>query len=316
MLIFALSGSFAYAQVRETDIVLSVSPQYPGPNQNVNATLGSYAIDLNKANISWSVNDEELSNGIGKKNFSFRTGPADSPTVLSVTIETIDGQNLSKSMTINPADVDMLWEAYDSYAPPFYKGKKLAGSQGTFKVVAIPNLVTAGGKVNINNLSYLWAEDGTNKPNSSGWGKNYFIFQNSYLEKENNVEVKISDISGNANASGKITLRTTSPRIVFYRSDPMFGIKWGEALSSGFSISSKGETIVAEPYFFSPKNINSPELVFNWFLNGTKIQIPDPKNVLSIKPEAGQEGNATIKLDIENTNTLFQSLSRQIDVSF
>lgn len=316
ILVMAFSGLFVNAQVRNTDIVLNISPEYPGPNQNVNATLNSYAINLDKANISWSINDQEVSNGVGKKSFSFKTGNVESPITLSVTIETVGGQSLLKTMIITPTDVDMLWEAYDSYIPPFYKGKALAPSQGVFKVVALSNLVTSDGKVNINNLSYVWNQDGKIKPDSSGWGKNYFIFQNSYLDKENVVNVKISDISGNTNASGKIILETTNPKILFYKTDPSLGVKWETALNNGSIINSNGEIITVEPYFFSPKNINSPNLIFDWFLNGEKIQTPDPKNILSIKPEAEQSGSATIKVLINNTKTLFQTLDKQIQVSF
>ena len=73
ILIIAFTGFFAhtYAQVRDTDIILSVSPENPNPNQNVTATLSSYSIDLDKANISWSVNGQETSMGIGKKSFYF-----------------------------------------------------------------------------------------------------------------------------------------------------------------------------------------------------------------------------------------------------
>ena len=316
ILVFGLWGSFASAQVRETDIVLSISPQYPGSNQNVSAALNSYVINLDKANISWSVNGQEMATGVGKKSFFFKTGNVGSPVLLSAAIETIDKQNLSKMMTIAPADADVLWEAYDSYTPPFYKGKTLVPSQGTFKVVAIPNLVTANGKVNINNLSYVWAQDGKTKLDSSGWGKNYFIFQNSYLDRGNTVNVKISDISGSINTSGKIVLNTGSPKILFYRNDPTLGVKWDEVLSDGFKINPNGESIIVEPYFFSPKDISSPDLTFNWSLNGQKIQTPDPKNILSIKPEAGKSGTTIIGIAINNISTLFQSLSKQISVSF
>ncbi|MFA5095532.1 MAG: hypothetical protein WC447_02655 [Candidatus Paceibacterota bacterium] len=316
MLIFTLFGSFASAQVQDTDIVLNVSPQYPSPNQNTDATLNSYAINLDKANISWSVNGQEASAGIGKKSFSFKVGSAGSSTILSVIINTIDGETISKTLTLTPSGVDILWEAPDSYTPPFYRGKALVPSQGTFKVVAIPNLVNQYGKVNINNLSYIWTKDGSAQSNSSGWGKNYFIFQNSYLDKGNVVEVKVSDITGSTNASGKITLSTANPKILFYRNDPLLGVQWETALSDGFKINSDGEIFIVEPYFFSPKNINSSDLVFDWSLNGEKIQTPDPKNILSIKPEAGQSGSALIKVAINNVNTLFQSMTKQISVSF
>ena len=181
ILVFVSMGYFAYAQVRNTDMVLNISPQYPSPNQDVNATLNSHVVNLNKANISWSVNDQEMSRGIGKKSFSFRVGDTGSLTVLSVTVETIEGQNILKTLTIRPAGVDILWQAYDSYVPPFYKGKALAPSQGTFKVVAIPNLVNQSGKVNINNLSYAWTKDGNVYFDSSEWCKNYFFFHNITL---------------------------------------------------------------------------------------------------------------------------------------
>lgn len=317
ILIFTLFGFFAHAQLQSTDIVLGLTPQYPSPNQNVNAVLSSHSIDLDKANISWSINNQETSVGIGKKSFSFKIGDLGSPTVLSATIDTIDGQSILKTTTITPADVDVLWEAYDAYTPPFYRGKALAPSQGKFKVVALPSLMSQGGTiVNINNLSYAWTEDGNPQTDSSGWGKNYFIFQNSYLDKGNIVDVKISDISGNTNTSGRITLNTATPKILFYENDPILGTKWENALSDGFVINPNGNTLVAEPYFFSPKDINSSNLTFDWSLNGEKIDTPTAKNILSIKPEAGQTGNSIIKLDVNNTDTLFQEVAKQLNVSF
>lgn len=309
-------GFRAEAQIRDTDVVLSLTPEFPVPNQNVNAILSSHTVKLDKTNISWFVNGEELNRGIGKKSFSFRTGEAGSSTVLSVAIDTIDGQSISKKMTLTPGDLDMLWEAYDAYAPPFYKGKVLTPIQGTFKVVAMPNLTNQSGKVNINNLSYVWTKDGKIQSDSSGWGKSYFILQNSYLDEENTVKVTVSNISGEANTSGKIILKTTSPKILFYENDPALGVKLERALNDGFRIGSNGKTLAVEPYFFSPKDINSEDLVFDWFLNNEKIQTPSPKNTLSVKPDAGQSGNATIKVVINNINTLFQSLEKQISVSF
>ncbi len=315
-LITIFAGSAVSAQIRETDVVLSISPDSPSPNQNVDATVGSYSINLDKANISWSVDNQELSNGIGRKKFSFKTGDLGSPTILSVTIETVDGQNLLKTLTISGAEVDLLWEAEDAYVPPFYRGKALAPSQGRFKVVAMPNFVNQTGKVSPKNLSYAWTKDDNASSSSSGWGKSYLIIQNSYLDKVNLAEVKVSDISGGVSVSGKIVLNTSKPKIFFYKNDPSLGIQWENALSNNFAINSNGETIVAEPYFFSPKNIDASELKFDWLLGGQKIETPSPKNILSIKPETGQSGGSTIEAIVENTNTLFQVTEKQIKVNF
>lgn len=306
----------AKAQLRSTDLVLTLSPAFPSPNQNVTATLASYVTSLDKAKISWSINGQESNSGIGKKSFSFTTLSAGSSMNLVANIETVDGENVQKSILINPGDIDMLWEAVDAYVPPFYKGKKLAPTQGYFKVVAIPNLTTSTGKVDPNNLSYTWTRDGNGQPNSSGWGKNAFTFKNSYLDTVNEVEVEISSISGNSNAYSKINLQTVKPKILFYQKDPVFGVKWEKALNNGFKINPEGETLIVEPYFFSPKNLSSSDLSFKWFINNQQIETPNPKNILSVKLESTQSGSAKINIAIENIRTLFQSMEKELSVEF
>ena len=311
---FTFLSSSASAQVRSTDIVLNISPESFGPNQDITATLSSYATNLDKAYISWAKNNQEMSGGVGKKVFYFTTGNLGSPVNLTATINTVDGQNIQKTITLTPSDVDLLWEAYDSYTPPFYKGKALAGSQSTFKVVAIPNLTNQTGRINSGNLSYTWTKDGNIQSDSSGWGKSSVTIQNSYLDKENIVKVKISDISGSTNSTGGITLRTVKPKVVLYQNDPTLGVQWERALGNGFQVNPDGEIIIAEPYFFLPKNINSSDLTFDWFINKEKVQTPNPKNTLSVKPNGGQSGTATIKVMINNVKTLFQSAEREITV--
>ncbi|MDO8658965.1 MAG: hypothetical protein Q7K54_00015 [Candidatus Parcubacteria bacterium] len=309
-------GSSVSAQVRSTDIVLSLSPEFPNPNQNVTATIASFSTNLDKAYVSWSVNNEESSSGIGKKVFLFTTKDSNSPLSITANINTIDGQSIQKTITITPTDVDMLWEASDSYVPPFYKGKALVGSQGIFKIVAMPNLISQGQQVNMNNLSYVWTKDGDIQPNASGWGKSAFTLQNSYLDKVNEVKVTISDIAGSTTTSGTTQLFTSNPKIVFYENDFLLGTKWEKALTNGFQISPNGSTLVAEPYFFSPQNISSSNLTLEWSLNREEIKTPNPKNSLSVKPDAGQKGSALIKVVVNNIRTLFQSAEKEINVQF
>ena len=316
ILILIFAGSFVHAQVREGDIVLNISPEHPDQGQNVTATLSSYSTNLDKAYISWSINGREMSRGIGKKVFLFTMEGLGVTINLNGTISTIDGQSINKTIIITPTSVDMLWEAYDSYAPPFYKGKTLAGGQGYFKVVAMPNLTSQGAKISASNLSYVWSKDGDIQNSVSGWGKNYFTFKNSYLDRGNTVEVEVSDILGGANTSGTVILQTVKPEIIFYKKDISLGTRWEQALNNGLQINENGETLVAEPYFFSPKSINSPNLTFIWSINGEQTQVPGPQNVLSIKPNSGQSGSAVIKLLVNNTKTLFQTAEKQISVEF
>ncbi len=315
-LVFALFGVSVHAQINSADILMNINPLNPSPNQNVTVTLSSYALDLNKANIAWSLNNQEKIVGIGKKVFSFTTEAVGVVVAIEARINTFDGQSVVKRALITPAEVDMLWQAVDSYAPPFYRGKTFVSSEGNFKVVALPNLNTVGGKANANNLSYGWRKDDNAQSEASGWGKNYLLIKNSYLDRDNSAEVTVSDISGGANATGSITLQTSAPKIIFYRYDPALGIRYEKALGDGAVINKNGETIVAEPYFFSAKDINFSELDFTWSINDSAIATPSSKNILSIKPEGGKSGTALIKVAINNARTLFQSLEKEINVSF
>lgn len=299
----------ACAQVQSGNITLEINPKYPRANEEVKASLSSYATDLNKSKISWKLNGKIAIEMVGKKDFSFNTGNTGLQTVLEVEIQTSDGSFVNKKIIITPADIDMLWEAYDSYTPPFYKGKALVTSEGMIKVVALTNSRDSAG------LSYNWKQDDNNQPGSSGYKKNYYLFKNSYLDKDNTVEVTTSNLAGNNGGYGKITIKPWSPKIIFYEKGPL-GIKYEKALTDGFTIKSSGMIVAIEPYFFSPKNLSSGDLQFKWSLGDSEIDTPSPKNEMGIKPEKGQSGQSSIKVAISNIKKMFLEASKEINVNF
>ena len=298
------------AQVQSGDIVLGINPEYPKQNENVTASVSTFTTDLSNARISWIVNGETVLEGVGKKTFSFKVGSSDFQTTLEVKIETINGSVINKKLIIAPSDVDLLWQSSNTYVPPFYKGKALASIEGAVKIVALPSTQ------NFSGLTYKWKQDGKSKTDSSGYEKNYFTYTNSYLEDSNTVEVAVSDIFGNSVGTNKISISPGNPKIIFYRKDQSLGTRWENALTDGFSINTAGDMIVAEPYFFSNKDLNSSGYTFNWYLNGEDTLIPNQKNILAIKPENGKSGNTLVKVIINNTRTLFQSMEKQINVNF
>ena len=306
----------ALAQVESTDATLILSPQYPSPNQNVTASITSNTFSLDTSDIAWFINGIKLAEGIGQKDYSFTTGQAGTQTSVEVKVTTQDGSMIDKVITINPVSVTMLWQADDSYVPPFYKGKSLVASEGSFRVVAMPNITIGGQEVDSHNLVYSWNLDNESQPDASGYGKNSFVFKNSYLDSSNTVSVTVSDTTGSVAGTGSITLQTGTPKIVFYEDDPTLGIQYQNALQNGFTLNPQGETLVAEPYFFSPADINSSDLSMNWSINGSPIGTPNQKNILSIKPDAGQSGQSAIDVAVKNIKTLFQNTDQVINVTF
>jgi hypothetical protein len=309
-LLYVFFAFFVNAQTQSGDITFILNPQYPKANESVTASVSSYATDLNKAKISWVLDGQLSAEAVGQKNFIFKTGDSGTSTTIALQIQTSDGSLINKQITIIPADVDVLWETVDTYVPPFYKGKALMPSQGNVKAVAIPS------STNSEVYIYNWKLDENGKPNSSGYGKNSYVFQNSYLETSNLIEVSVSDLFGNNIGSGTTTIKPSTPKILFYEKDPIFGTKWEKSLDNGFIINPNGQTFVAEPYFFTPKNLNSSNLEIKWTLEGSPINTPAVKNELGIKPSAGQSGSSSINFSINNIKTLFLSLDKTLNVNF
>ena len=215
---FLLSGTVANAQ-SSSNIFISVVPPYPDPNENISVSLNSYLYNLDSVSISWSVNGKIITSGIGKKSF-FTTAPdAGKEATVSATITLPDGITMEIKTVIKPSVMILLWQSNDdSYTPPFYKGKALPTPDSEVKVVAMPEIRTGSGLIDSKNMTYAWKKDYTNNVDGSGYGKNFFLFTNDYLENSNNISVTASTLDQKYSNQAYINIGTTEPKILFYKS--------------------------------------------------------------------------------------------------
>lgn len=315
-LAIALFFPFAitFAQVKEGDVVLTVFPEHPAVNQNVQAKINTFTIDLKKSYISWSVNGQRLSGGIGRDTFSFDIGPGGTQSELSVSIETTDGQSITKNTYISPLELDILWEAKNSFVPPFYRGKTMVSKEGEYKVAVIPS--TGSSVSGTKNLSYNWSKDNNSQLGASGWGKSSYTFKNTYLDRTNTIKVEVSDILNKFSGSKSINLEPGKSKIVFYKKDKNLGLLNNISIDNDFFIKREGETIVAIPYFINASDLNDETIKFNWKIGGVDTYTVTPRNQISITPESGKNGSSSIGLTVENTQNLFPGVSKVINVSF
>jgi hypothetical protein len=315
LVLFFMNSDFALAQLSKGDITLTTNPSYPKAGEKVIAKIESYSVDLTKSYIIWKLNDEVRLNGIGKNSFAFTLGEVSSKNDLSVSIETLDGKTLTKTQSIVGADMDLLWEATNSYVPPFYKGKALFAREGEIKVTAIPFMAFNNGQVSPNTLSYTWEKDGNGDVKASGFGKTYFTYKNSFLDKTNEIRATISDINTNVRLNKSIFITPIEPKIVLYKKTKE-EILFNKSIENNFYLNQEGDTFIALPYFFSPKNINSSDIKISWFVNGEQILNTIGKNELFVKPAEGKSGEANIRVIIENLSTLFQTKEKRVTVNF
>lgn len=304
-----------FAQIQETDVILNLNPKEPKANQNITAKISSFVMNTKEAYYVWRINEETKLTGIGKDTFSFTLGEINSFTELSVDITTKEGNNVKKSINLASSDIDLIWEATNSYVPPFYKGKTLFSREGEVKVVAIPSIYNQGIKINPNNLSYSWTKDNNPQLKDSGFGKTSFSYKNSFLHQFNRIDVSVSDLNKQSTVSATLNIVPQNPKISFYEIDDN-GINLNKPILNNTYIPKEGKDIALVPYFFSPKNLNASNLDIKWYINNKQVPNTTKKNILSVIPEADQTGNANIKVIISNLNTLFQELQRSITVNF
>src|SRR3989344_5564313 len=107
-----------------SDILVNIVPPNPAPHENTTIVLKSYVNNLDAAMITWSLDGKTVASAIGKKSFSFTAPAAGIEASVVVTVTLPDGPVETK-INIKPSVMVLLWQANDSYVPPFYKGKAL-----------------------------------------------------------------------------------------------------------------------------------------------------------------------------------------------
>lgn len=308
--------SFAQANMStayNNDLEIETIPSYPRPNEMVSIILSLYTGDLNSADIAWYKNEKVVLSGKGETKYSFRMGNVGEETKIEINIKLLNGASFSKTIDLNPASVDFVWEA-NSYTPPFYKGKALHPRQGTLKIVAMPEFVKDGKRISPANLVYQWKNKTTAYQSQSGYGKNSIILDGSLLGREEYVEVSVTDPVNNLISANSITIQPVDPEIVFYENDPYYGLIFDKAIAGNFDLKGDEIQILAAPYYFTEEKYGL--LNYNWELNGQSIpELSNSRTAIFKKPEQGS-GKSVISLNMENLNRILQQADAGLTMNF
>lgn len=310
----SLSPYFVLAQapVIGQRVTLTASPSNPSPGEAVSLTVSSSEIDINLSLIEWSVDGKPAQKGTGLRAFS-TTAPANGATkTVSVRVTQRNGTPVDASTSFSPADMDLIWEAEDSYVPPFYKGKALPIKQGAVKIVAIPIIRTSGGSiVKPSDFSFAWKKDGQNMQGSSGFGVSSFSYINQILQDTNRFDVAASTFG--KSVDGGIVVSYFEPKLLMYPSDSLTGVKHQSALQNGFRPTGAQLSVVLEPYFLPERWRTDPHTTLVWKLNGQAVNAKDRQN-LSVNT-SGETGSFTVTAAYNETKRLFRSFTKTLTVT-
>ena len=212
--------SFAYTETTDGGEMLAVvDPASPGSFSSVDISVKSFDIDLDRSQVIWSVNGKEVGKGLGLNKINLETGAVGKVVTVIISATSPDGNNITKTIEINPADVDLLWES-DSYVPNFYKGAALPSEGSKLRIYAIPNLRDESGKISPSAMVYEWRLNYQDV--KSGSAKNALNVTLSGIS-QNKITVEVSDLSGEIKATKSLTIGPTPPVNVFYVVGLFFG---------------------------------------------------------------------------------------------
>lgn len=298
-----------------SDLSVLIRPENPRAGALVELEAENYLIDLNSADFVWSVNGEIRKEGKGEKKFSVRLGALGTVTEVSVTATAIGGQVLIKNLSFNPAEVDLLWQT-NGYTPPFYKGKALFPYQGTVLVAALPQFADKdGGLIPSKDLIYTWKEGDTVIGDSSGLGRNLFVFRGEIPIRDKTVSVIVATIDGTQRASESLTVSPIAPRLLLFENHPLYGFRFERALMEGFELSGEETKIAAFPFYFEVFKRAHSDLTYKWGLNYRALPDEHLPEIIIRRVTIGG-GSSLISANAESKSHSFQAANNKLSVLF
>ncbi|MFA6095968.1 MAG: hypothetical protein WC767_03980, partial [Candidatus Paceibacterota bacterium] len=267
--------------------------------------------------VTWTVNGKEVKSGIGEKEITVVAGRLGSVIRVDAKVSKPGQAAVTETVIIRPATVDLIWES-DSYVPPFYKGKALASYNGSFRVTAIPEFVNESGvKIPAKELVYTWKKDGEVQGADSGYGKNSFISsKTSYLKQNVEIAVEVSAPRDNIVGGANTTITPVAPKVAFYEESPLYGTLFDKAIGPNFYLMNEELSLVAEPYFFSVGDRESPALSYIWKVNGVSVPEFSDEAAITLRRENGEAGLSRIGLVVQNRQKVLQGAKGNISVTF
>lgn len=289
------------------DFNIIQNPRIPTPGEDVSLRVESFSLDLNRLNIIWEIDGVVQSQGKGLLSKNITAPLAGQRTTIKATVFKENGEELSSSVVLAPANVDLMYES-DTYTPPLYKGRAMFSHQSIVKVLAVPEIIDNGLKIKSSDVIYTWEKDGVVLQDFSGVGKDSIIFKGRLISTSFVVTVTAkSPISGIA-AKKSISIKPIDPSVVIYKSSPSQGSIFENPLIGTEDMETEEFGFVAIPYYFSVSNKDSSDLIYKWTENGEAFDDPTASSdIIFTNKDLAGSGSAQIKVNISNKNIFQQS---------
>lgn len=296
----------------ERPLDVTMSPQYPAAGEEVRLRVSSYGIDLNRSAIVWFVDGKEIARNTTETNVT--AGALGTTKDITVIAEEPDGLIGSGSARIRPTEVDLIWNS-DSYAPPYFGGRRLAGSGARIRAEAIVRFVRPNGTtIAPNDIVYSWYRGATRL--ASGRGRTSIQFSGPGVFTTEQLSVTVQSVDGTYVGHASTRISGVDPTIELYENHPLFGVLYHRALTGTAMTGENEQRITAVPYFAHAPMPSDTSLLYKWTVEGLNIT-PDPDEPQTITiTSSGYTGPVRIGLDLTSSSDLFMKAKGSWELTF
>lgn len=304
------STSFAYAAINAT---IESFPEFPKAYDAVTLTLKSYSFDTDLAKITWKVDGKIVSSGYGLKSLKVTAKGTGEVSVVQVSVVLPNNDTVSLDFILSPQSIDLVWEAAESYTPPFYEGKTLPGEGSLIRVVAFPSFVENGVGVPPTSVAYTWTVNDSVVPSASGMGKQTLTTRLDYLSDSSVVKV-VARTAGGSFAEERITITPNDISPLFYKHDPILGTDLSITVGKRIEVT-KEVSLKLEPFFISQVVGSDSGESYLWTIDGLPVTTQTP-TMITLRPKEKSYGVKTISVLVENTKRRLQQTKAVLEVVF
>lgn len=312
---FSMLSAQTIQNIFEPSVEINLSPENPGPNTSVTAEITTNSFDINAAFIGWAINGKVVSQGVGKRSYSFRTGDVGQIIKLEVVLQNPDtGAVISREVTITPGSLELIWES-QGYLPPFYEGKARPVLQSMVIFTAIPNIYMNGEKVSSKDLIYTWSKNKTVLQASSGYGKDTLIIAQDFLSRPFTIDLIARTRGGEIVLEKSASINPQNPQLILYEEDPLLGLRLENGITDTYTLNKDELWLRAVPYFEDIRDRNNGLIDSEWNMNDQTIKSgPLEERVVLRRPENSEGGRVNISVTFENNNKLLQSMQESFSI--
>ena len=313
LFLLALAPFTADAQIiptLESPIEIRAIPAVPAPGQAVTLTAANVN-NKNSTTFIWTVDGRVVEQGLGLDQITLRSGTIGSRTSVSVTVRNGSETVGTKTYTLVPGELDIVWEA-NTYTPPFYIGRPVPTGDSLITIATIPSAIVNGTRLNASSLSYQWYINNSQTPYQTGYGLSSISITPPLFDSAFSVRVVASTPDGSFSLQGTEIIVPQTPETLLYQKHPLLGVLFNRALSTGFLLPDEEVTLRLFPLFLSGVG----NAVYSWKVNNDSVDTSDAPRELTLRKTGSGVGFARVSAMFEVENSLYERAEQNVEITF